>query len=38
VKYDDIFLKEDETVEELIAGLRAYFDYHNNDRPPWLSG
>jgi len=33
VKYDDIYLKEYETVEQLIADLRDYFDYYNNERP-----
>jgi len=33
VKYDDIYLKDYETVEELIAGLRIFFDDYNNQRP-----
>lgn len=32
VKYEDIYLKDYETVEDLIAGLRAYFDYYNHSR------
>ncbi len=32
VKYEDIYLRDYETVEELIAGLREYFDYYNNER------
>ena len=33
VKCDDIYLKEYETTEELLAGLRTFFDYYNNERP-----
>ena len=33
VKYDDIYLKDYETVEELIAGLRIFFDDYNYERP-----
>ena len=32
VKCDDIYLKDYETVEQLIAGLRIFFDYYNNER------
>lgn len=32
VKYEDVYTKDYETVEELIAGLRKYFDYYNNAR------
>jgi len=32
VKYEDIYLKDYETVEDLIAGLRTYFDYYNHSR------
>lgn len=32
LKYEDIYLKDYETVEELIAGLRVYFEYYNNGR------
>ncbi len=32
VKYEDIYLKEYETVEELIQDLSEYFDYYNNER------
>lgn len=32
VKYDDIYLKDYETVEQLLAGLRIFFDYYNNER------
>src|SRR5659263_687729 len=33
VKYDDIYLKDYQTVEQLLAGLRIFFDYYNNERP-----
>jgi len=33
VKYDDIYLKDYETVEQLIAGLKIFFDDYNNERP-----
>jgi len=33
VKYDDIYLKDYETVEQLTAGLREFFDDYNNERP-----
>jgi len=33
VKYDDIYLKDYETVEQLVAGLRIFFDDYNNERP-----
>ncbi len=32
VKHEDIYLKDYETVEDLIAGLREYFDYYNQAR------
>jgi len=32
VKYQDIYLKDYASVQELIAGLREYFDYYNNER------
>jgi putative transposase len=32
VKYEDVYIKDYETVEELIAGLRRYFHYYNNER------
>ena len=32
LKYEDIYLKDYETVEELVAGLRVYFEYYNNER------
>jgi len=33
VKYEKIFLKEFETVKELIAGLKEYFEFYNFERP-----
>lgn len=33
VKYEDIYIKDYETVEALVAGLRDYFDFYNNRRP-----
>lgn len=32
VKYEDIYLKDYETVEDLIVGLKEYFDYYNHAR------
>jgi putative transposase len=32
VKYEDVYIKDYETVEELIAGLRRYFHYYNHER------
>ncbi len=33
LKYENIYIKDYETVEELIAGLRDYFLFYNNERP-----
>jgi putative transposase len=33
LKCEDIYLKEYETVEELVKGLRVYFEFYNNRRP-----
>ena len=33
VKYEEVYLKDYESVAELIAALRAYFDFYNNERP-----
>jgi putative transposase len=33
VKYEDVYLKDYETVEQLIHGLRRYFTFYNNERP-----
>jgi putative transposase len=32
VKYEDIYTKDYESVEELVAGLRTYFWFYNNER------
>ena len=32
VKYEDVYIKDYETVEDLIAGLRTYFRYYNYER------
>lgn len=32
VKYEDVYIRDYHTVEELTAGLRQYFDYYNNAR------
>jgi len=33
LKYEDIYLKDYETVQELVEGLRTYFDFYNHERP-----
>ena len=33
LKYEDIYLKDYETVQELVEGLRTYFDFYNYERP-----
>jgi len=33
LKYEDIYLKDYEGVEELLDGLRRYFDFYNTVRP-----
>jgi len=33
VKYEKIFLEEFETVSDLLAGLKEYFDFYNYERP-----
>ena len=33
VKYEKIFLEEFETVQELLSGLKKYFEYYNFDQP-----
>jgi len=33
VKYEDIYIKDYETVEHLIRGLKEYFSFYNNERP-----
>jgi putative transposase len=32
VKYEDIYIKDYETVEDLISGPRKYFRYYNYER------
>jgi putative transposase len=32
VKYEDIYTKDYESVEELVEGLRAYFWFYNNEK------
>jgi len=33
VKYEDVYIRDYETVEELISGLREYFSFYNHRRP-----
>jgi len=33
VKYEEIYRKEYSSVQELIASLKVYFDFYNNQRP-----
>ena len=33
LKYEDIYLREYESVQALVEGLRIYFDFYNNERP-----
>ena len=33
LKYEDACIKDYESIEELIAGLRRYFHFYNNERP-----
>jgi putative transposase len=33
LKYEDIYIKDYETVEQLTEGLRSYFNLYNNERP-----
>jgi putative transposase len=33
VKYEDIYTRDYESVEELVKGLRTYFAFYNNERP-----
>jgi putative transposase len=33
VKYEDIYIRDYENVEELVKGLRSYFEFYNNERP-----
>ena len=33
VKYEDIYTRDYESVEEPVKGLRTYFEFYNNERP-----
>ena len=33
VKYEDIYTRDYESVEDLVKGLRTYFTFYNNERP-----
>jgi len=33
VKYEKIFLEEFETVQELLSGLKEYFEFYNFESP-----
>lgn len=33
VKYEEVYLKDYESVSELVAALRAYFEFYNHERP-----
>ncbi len=33
LKYEDIYIKDYQTVQELTHELRIYFDFYNNERP-----
>jgi putative transposase len=33
LKYEEVYLKEYETVQEAKIGIKTYFDYYNNERP-----
>jgi putative transposase len=33
VKYEEVYLKEYESVSELVAALRVYFEFYNHERP-----
>ncbi len=33
VKYEEVYLKEYETVREAVSNLRAYFGFYNQERP-----
>ena len=33
MKYEEVYLKEYASVDELIKSLRMYFDFYNNERP-----
>jgi len=33
VKYEDVYVKDYGGVQELISGLRTYFEFYNHERP-----
>ncbi|MBF0459457.1 MAG: transposase [Nitrospirae bacterium] len=33
VKYEEVYIKDYETVKELIDALRSYFEFYNTERP-----
>lgn len=33
LKYEEVYIKDYETVEDLVSALRSYFDFYNNERP-----
>ncbi len=33
VKYEDIYIRDYESVAELVAGLKRYFVFYNDERP-----
>jgi putative transposase len=33
VKYEDVYVKDYTAIPELVAGLRAYFEFYNHERP-----
>ena len=33
VKYEDIYIRDYERVAELVAGLKRYFVFYNDERP-----
>ncbi|MCP4339235.1 MAG: DDE-type integrase/transposase/recombinase, partial [Desulfobulbaceae bacterium] len=33
VKYEEVYLKESTSVDELIKSLKVYFEFYNNERP-----
>ena len=38
VKYEEVYLKEYQSVAELVTALRAYFDFYNHERPHQFHG
>ncbi|MEA3253608.1 MAG: integrase core domain-containing protein [Chloroflexota bacterium] len=33
LKYEDIYIRDYVSVDDLLNGLRRYFDFYNNERP-----